>query len=582
MATEKEQIENRCQRYLSEEADESRISEIESLMIQTGRYNELVDRMGCDLRFGTAGLRAKVEAGYNRMNLVSVFRFAHSFGSTFQPKEPHNTQVAIGFDARTDSLVFALEVMNVLANMGTLVRIFSEAVPTPLLAYACKRMDMDAGIMITASHNPASDNGIKLYQKNGAQAHGEWLHEIEIGMSRSPLRSDFMSGINYQREPHSDQKIHRDIFSHYLEDIDETRLFDGNTKADPVPIVYTPLHGVGKKFFLKAVNGHSHRRIETVAQQDEPDGRFPTVLFPNPEEKHALDLAHGLAKHLGIKWVFANDPDADRLQVSCIDEAGDYKKLTGNQMGILLAFFSIERANHLRVDPLLATSIVSSRMLKRMCASLNAHYLDALTGFSNIVDTALKREEKDGHRLVFAYEEAIGFLVGKVVLDKDGINAGLRFLEIVDYLEGLNKTVWQFLDDLSIRFGLFVQEQWSIRFNGAKALAEMKSVMEQIRKQSLDEVVNALAVVGVKKFDLLKNQEQGPYLGLHADVVIFDSDDGTRLIARPSGTETMIKFYLELTDHATDHLMLSKKKVSLYKRILRIRENLAGLFKTRE
>ena len=196
--------------------------------------------------------------------------------------------------------------------------------------------------------------------------------------------------------------------------------------------------------FLTALSEEGFHQVEMVSLQAEPDGEFPTVSFPNPEENHTLDMAHELALKKGIAWVLANDPDADRLQVSTLDDSGSFRKLSGNETGAIFAYFSIIRAKRLNFRPILASSIVSSRMVKNMCQKLGADYVESLTGFGNIVAEAIRAEHDTGNQFVFAYEEAIGFLVGTVVLDKDGINAGVRFMEIIRYLKDTKKTVWEF------------------------------------------------------------------------------------------------------------------------------------------
>lgn len=565
------QIVQKSLEYLKEEPAVALREQIEALMAKDDAQarDELMERMGSCLRFGTAGLRGRMEAGYNRMNMVTVYRF--SFALCLEIKNSALAKkVLIGFDARKLSRDFAHEAAHVLSAQGVEVHLFNESVPTPLCAYATKSLQASFGVMITASHNPAYDNGIKLFQKSSAQAYGGILHRLENYMASAPLRTDFIN--SNTPDKNAIQQVSEHVFLDYLREIKTTRFFD-QPCSDDVPIVYTPLHGVGKTMFMRALNDAGFHKITLVDAQAEPDGAFPTTPFPNPEENHTLDMAHDIALKNNLNWVFASDPDADRLQVSARTVSGSFKKLSGNEMGVLLAYFSIRRAQELGIRPLIASSIVSSRMTKAMCNKLGAYYVDALTGFSNIVAASRKAECSTGHQFVFAYEEAIGFLVGNVVLDKDGINAGARFMEIVCYLKQSNKTVWEFLDELMLEYGLFVTSQWSIRFDGIGSMDSMRQVMKQVIAMPSSQMAHCLAVSGVHKYDLNNEQTHSSYEGMLANVVIFESDQA-RLIIRPSGTEPKIKFYLELNDQATDVKYLSMKRSALEQKLHECRSHI--------
>lgn len=565
------QIVQKSLQYLKEEPLLAFRKQVETLMASEDvkSRDELAERMSSCLRFGTAGLRGRMEAGYNRMNMVTVYRF--SFALSLEIKcSAIAKKVLIGFDGRKLSRDFAHEAAHIFSAQGIEVHLFNDNVPTPLCAYATKNLKASFGVMITASHNPACDNGIKLFHNSSAQAYGEILHRLENYMVSAPLRTDFMR--SSAPDKNAIKQVPEHVFLDYLREIKTTRFFD-QPCSDDVPIVYTPLHGVGKTMFMRALNDAGFHTITLVDAQAEPDATFPTTPFPNPEENHTLDMAHELALKNNLNWVFASDPDADRLQVSARTVSGSFKKLSGNEMGALLAYFAIRRARELGIKPLVASSIVSSRMTKAMCKKLGAHYVDALTGFSNIVAASGKAESVTGYRFVFGYEEAIGFLVGNVVLDKDGINAGARFMEIVCYLKQSNKTVWDFLDELMLQYGLFVTSQWSIRFDGIGSLDAMKQVMKQVIAMPSSQMAHCLTVSGVQKYDLNNEQTHNSYEGMQANVVIFESDQA-RLIIRPSGTEPKIKFYLELNDQATDVKYLSMKRSALEQKLHECRSHI--------
>lgn len=563
----KDSIITKCQNYLLEEPDQRLRQEIEQLL-ESKAEEELLDRMGKHCHFGTAGLRASMQAGYNRMNLVSIYRFSYALGKElFQEEKP---QVVIGFDGRHNSKAFAKEVSEVLIRMGIEVHAFEDPTPTPICAYAAKYLSTCAAVMITASHNQATDNGVKVFGKLSAQINGSRLKSIEKSMNHAPLRSDFYRETT---ELSRAKVVSPELIKSYLSELHENPILPKNSIDHQFSVVYTPLHGVGQDIFLRALKQEGFLNVKVVAEQSKPDGSFPTVAFPNPEEEHTLDKAFELAERRGISWVFAHDPDADRLQVS-YPYKGKIEKLSGNAMGAILGYFAIKRALEHGEKPLVATSIVSSRMLKSMAKAMNAGYVDGLTGFSNIVDKALKAESEQQNQLVFAYEEAIGFLMGKVVLDKDGINAGLRFMEIAGFLQKSNKTPWQFLDELYLRYGLFESSQLSLRFDGISAMGKMTALMNNVRSNQA--LVEQLFDKPCCFYDLLTEQKNGGYSGLLADVLIFENEF-MRLIIRPSGTEPKVKIYLELMETVEDKSMLEHKKENLRAKMTEIKNSFYSL-----
>jgi phosphomannomutase len=574
-------IKEKCQKYLLEETNAIFKSEIKTLLSTKIEKNqqELFDRMGSYLKFGTAGLRGKMEAGYNRMNIVSVYRCSYAVGLEFC-SQPH-AKIVIGFDGRKNSKKFAYEAAAILGAMGAKIYLFNNCVPTPICAFATKEINALAAVMITASHNPSYDNGIKLFNGNGAQVFGEILVRIENNMSKAPLRIDFIKDNSEKINSFNPVFIGDEIFSSYLSEIKRTHFFSHEQVDRDVAIVYTPLHGVGKNYFCQALLQEGFDQINVVKEQAIPDGRFPTLIFPNPEENNTLDYAHKLALSLECQWVFANDPDADRLQVSTIDASKKFRKLSGNEMGAILGYFAILRAKKYGIKPLLASSIVSSRMLKNICLKLNAKYVDSLTGFGNIINAAIQKEKDSDYEFVFGYEEAIGFLVDKIILDKDGIHAGVRFMEIIGFLKKEKKTVWQLLDELYTEFGIFVNSQWSLRFDGITALENMKEFMQRARFISTKVLANCFDESECQKFDLNAKQELHSYKGLRANILIFEIKDAVRFIIRPSGTEPKIKFYLELCAQATNSDLIPNKrmKILLEKNILDFRTRVEALFK---
>ncbi|HXW53801.1 MAG TPA: phospho-sugar mutase [Myxococcota bacterium] len=568
-------LEKKCRDYLLEEPDTALRTQIHQLLAaKEAGFLELENRLMRHLSFGTAGLRGRMEAGYNRMNLVTVYRFCYALGVELK-KTSNNRRVVIGYDARENSELFAKEASRILAAMGADARLFTSYVPTPLCAYAVKNLSARAGIMITASHNPKWDNGIKLFAENSAQAYGPILTVIEQKMAHAPLRNEFFETHQHSLKEARVQEIDDEVFKNYLSDIKKTKLFNDDEIDSAIKVVYTPLHGVGQRFFLAAASQEGFGNVTLVEAQSEPNGQFPSVCFPNPEENHTLDLAWETARAHDINWVFANDPDADRLQVSVRDENQEWRRLTGNEMGSILGYFAINRALLKGIKPLVASSIVSSRMLRAMSEQLGATYVDALTGFSNIVFKALETQKASDCHFIYGYEEAIGFLVDQVVLDKDGINAGLRFLEIAGFLKKSQQTVSEFVATLYQQFGIFVNDQWSVRFEGVNGMRKMASVMAAVRALPSEKMADMLSQSEVQKYDLNEAQKNNSYEGMQADVIIFEINPFLRLIVRPSGTEPKIKFYLELFEKVSSPQRLMNQKSVLERRLREFRSKLA-------
>lgn len=552
-------LEKKLESYLLEEPSDALKSEIKTLAQSRENEFELKDRLLHNLSFGTAGIRAKMESGYNRMNLVSVFRFAHSFAFTIL-KQRQKPKIVIGYDARLNSQRFSEEIAQVLQALGIKTWCFNKCVPTPLCAFATKSLGADFGVMVTASHNPFLDNGIKIFGADSRQLIGEMLKVIEQNMAQATGRHVFWSD-KKNKSIFKEEYVPQEIFEKYFLEIAYSKLFPNQPLKRDFKFVYTPLCGVGQEYFFKAAKAEGFLGMEEVLEQSEPNGHFPNLKFPNPEENGVLDLAYKLAFKKRISFVFANDPDADRLSVSALNNEQKMQQLSGNEMGVLLGYFAIKRALDQGHKPLVATSIVSSRMLKAMAQKMGAIYAESLTGFGNIAQAALEKEKISSSKLVFAYEEAIGFLIDKVVLDKDGINAGLRFLEIVSFLEQKKQSVWDFLDELYLEFGLFSSLQHSYRFSGPSAKDKMTQAMNNCRNIDLDKL-KASTKLSWQIADLNESGFSSMGLSNNGNLIIYNNEKG-RMLVRPSGTEAKIKIYLELFGQLSDPSMLKCEKMRL-------------------
>ncbi len=527
---------------------------------------DLPDRFAGALEFGTAGLRGVLGAGPNRMNLAVVLRTTYGLARYLMATSPGSAAkgVVIGFDGRRMSRIFAEDTACALAGMGVKAFLFANEVPTPLLAFAVSHLGCAAGVMITASHNPAEYNGYKAYWSNGAQI----IPPTDVGIAEAIASAPVAKLV--PRRPFEEAKaaglvavLQGEVFGPYLAGIKNLALRTDGDRS--LSIVYTPMHGVGDELARRAFAEAGFAHVTSVPEQQKPDGRFPTVAFPNPEEKGAMDLAFAVARSLKADLVVANDPDADRLAVALPsgESPSGYVQLTGNQVGVLLGHYVLTGGlEHLdRVPPhssgeqtLVLASIVSSPMLGSIAVSLGAHYEEVLTGFKWIANRAmdLKREN---YRFAFGFEEALGYSVGELVRDKDGISAAVIFAELVAVLRARGTTVLAHLENLYRRYGLYVSSQVSLTRKGVEGMAELRALMANLR-QSPPWSLDGFDVVAVRDYhaQVVRHKDGGstPLSLPKSDVLVFDLASGNRVIARPSGTEPKAKFYVDVRERIAD------------------------------
>ncbi len=474
---------------------------------------ELADRFAAPLTFGTAGLRGPLRAGPNGMNRTVVRRTSAGIAAWLTERGGAAAVVVIGHDARHGSAVFAADSAGVFAAAGFDVRLLPGEVPTPVLAFAVKALRADVGVMVTASHNPARDNGYKVYGADGAQIVPPTDGEIEaairaLGPSRDIAQSDRFT------------RLDKGIVDAYVEAVAGLV----SPPAQPIRIVHTAMHGVGTAVLAQVFARAGYARPISVPEQAEPDPDFPTVAFPNPEEKGALDLALALARAESADLVVASDPDADRCAIAVAFPSPDgphWRALTGDELGALLADH-LMRAGRTGTY---ATTIVSSTLLAKMARARGFAYVATLTGFKWITRAAAD--------LVFGYEEALGYAVAPgLVRDKDGISAGLLAAELTAQLRAHGSSIPQRLEEIAAEFGRHGTAQISIRVDD---LSRIDDTMRRLRAQPPTQ----LRGHGVTVTDMSPA----------ADVLTF-AYAGGRVVVRPSGTEPKLKAYLEVVSTA--------------------------------
>ena len=499
-----------------------------------GALNEC---FGARLDFGTAGLRGAVGPGTNNMNRGVVQQTAYGIcqyvHTTSLPK-----RVVVGYDARRDSRQFAQDTADVFASEGFEVYLFDIAAPTPIIAYSVTWLKCTVGIIITASHNPAPDNGFKVYWENGAQI----VPPTDKGIADS---IESIADVSLW-DTHLNNAKHQSVPPQMLEDY-----FAAIHALRPKPttgatFVYTPMHGVGGWAVARALEGTGHQWC-VVPEQAEPDGEFPTTQFPNPEEPGALDYAIKMAESVDADAIVANDPDADRLAVAIQNRQGIWTRLTGDQVGLVFAYH-LGTIQSLSPDTLLANTIVSSSQLKQLAEDFGLHYACTLTGFKWLANVGLKHLDRTGQPLLLGYEEALGYSIGGLVQDKDGVSALLLMVDIISHYKEKGFTLWDVLDEIALKYGLGFSTQHSIKRPGISGQQEIANMMDTLRSNP-PVTIGGSNIIKMEDYLKLECTERGVTIPItempQSNVLVYWLENQERVIARPSGTEPKIKFYFE-------------------------------------
>ena len=508
---------------------------------------ELADRFDGRLAFGTAGLRAAIGAGPNRMNDAVVMQTTAGLADVLEAQVAGARErgVVVGHDARIRSPQFAAAVTAVLTARGFTVYAWDRATPTPITPFLITRLGAAAGVQVTASHNPPQDNGYKAYWEHAAQiippVDAEIAAAIQVVAAAGPAR--YIP--TFDADDPAAEKMTRRLGASELDEYRQA-VIAANPAPPPAPqaaalrVVYTAMHGVGQAVLLDVLNAAGFTQVTPVAEQGEPDGAFPTVAFPNPEEPGALDLAMANAAEVDADLIIANDPDADRLAVALppTEPGGAWQTLTGNDVGALLGDFVLAHTDE--PHPLVVASVVSSELLGRIAQHRGARFAQCLTGFKWVMAEARRIEAEGPERFVFGFEEALGYCVGRQVADKDGISAALALLSLAAGLKAQGRSLADALATLDERHGAWVTAQTVRRFSGGDAAERMAAVMDRVRAATPPEV-GGLPLTGA--VDFLERSPASNLLDLRYG-------DSLRVLVRPSGTEPKVKIYFEWRDPA--------------------------------
>lgn len=508
----------------------------EELLSIEGQEDQISDRFYRGLAFGTGGLRGRMGAGTNRMNVYTVLRATKGLAKYLGQKSDLPS-CAIAYDSRENSRRFAQVAAAALAEKGVRVYLYGELAPTPMCSFAVRYLKCDGGIVITASHNAREYNGYKVYDKHGCQITDEIAAEISQLIARQQDLVSRLPDYEQQLEKGMIRLIARDVWQAYQQAVLGLSVM---TPTTPLKVVYSPLHGTGNRPVRQVLGSLPNLQVSVVAEQEQPDGSFPTVLKPNPEYPQAMELAARQMLQTQADICLVTDPDCDRLGVGVrIRDQVDY--LTGNELGVLLLHFicqARQAAGSMPDSPLAVTTIVTTPMAAAVADAFGVQLQLVLTGFKYIGATInrLKREGQEG-RYILGFEESYGYLSGTHVRDKDAVNAALLVCEMASYYLGQRQNLREAYRALQAAYGVYESGLLSFTFEGEQGQAELARVMEGLRREE--------APAG---YAVEEKRDYGTGLdGLPpSDVLLFRLEGDRTLIARPSGTEPLLKLYLHV------------------------------------
>lgn len=542
---------NEYQKWLTS-ADAKTVAELNSIADDEA---EIKDRFYRSLEFGTAGLRGVLGAGPNRMNNYVVGQATQGLANQLIKTNPKDTElsVVIAYDSRHQSDTFAKEAAAVLAANGIHVYLFCELKPVPELSFSVRYKNATAGIAITASHNPAKYNGYKVYGADGAQLNPELasivLEEIDktdlfIGIKKVDYNQAVADGMI--------ELIGDEVEEAYLDHVEAQSINPelAKEKGKSLKFVYTPFHGSGNKPVRKILKRLGFDNVVVVKEQELPDGDFPTVESPNPENKEGFTLAIGYAKDLGADLIVGTDPDADRVGILVRDESGDYVPFTGNQVGALLTEYilsSMKERGELPKDGYVVKTIVTTDIIRAICDSYGVEMKEVLTGFKFIGEKIKESEETGIGTYLFGFEESYGYLKGTYARDKDAVVATMLIAEMALYYQEKGSSVFEQMDNIYKKYGYYKEQVESVTLEGIEGLAKIKTIMDTLRENPPASVAGK-KVLAIRDYQTSIRTEVATgktekILLPASNVIYLELEDDNNFIIRPSGTEPKIKLY---------------------------------------
>ncbi len=538
---------------------------------------EIEDRFYKDLEFGTAGLRGVIGYGTNRMNKYTVGKATLGLAEYIIKNNGQNRGVAIAYDCRHMSKEFSEEAALILNSKGIKTYIFEELAPTPELSFAVRELKCISGIVITASHNPPEYNGYKVYWEDGAQI----ISPIDEGIINEVNKITDYSKITTMNKQEAIQKglyniIGKEIDDRYIEEIKKNILNPEAIKeqAEKLKIVYTPLHGTGGKLVTRVLSELGFKKVYTVEEQMKPNGNFPTVEYPNPEDPKAFKLAIELAKKVEADIILANDPDSDREGMFVRDNNGEYARFNGNMTSLLIAeyiFSQMKEKNIMPEQGAMIKTIVSSNLAEAIAKEYKLKLFKTLTGFKHMAKIMRENENDNKYKILFSYEESFGCIIGTHVRDKDGIVAIMSLCELAAFYKNKGISIYEQMQNIYQKYGYYLEDQYTITIKGAEGAIKIKETMEKIRRNPPKQIgkYNIISIYDYEqmKYRNLKTGEEKATELPKSNVLYYELENENWCCIRPSGTEPKIKMYfgIKSDDNETVQKELEELKDAMIK-----------------
>lgn len=566
----------KAQKWLSNDYDEETRLRVQQMIDENP--GELIESFYTNLEFGTGGLRGIMGAGTNRMNKYTVGMATQGLANYLKKMFPGNNQIraAVAYDSRNNSRYFAQITADILSANDIYVFLFESLRPTPELSYTVRHLKCQSGIVITASHNPKEYNGYKVYWDDG----GQLVNPHDKNVIEEVLKVTSAGMVKFDPKPENISIIGEDVDTAYLSEVGKLSLIpDIIKKYKDFPVLYTPLHGTGIQLVPKALKIFGFENIHILEAQATPDGNFPTVKSPNPEEHATMSMAMDKAKEIGAELVLATDPDADRVGIAVKNNKGEFVLLNGNQTGSLLIFYLLsqwKKSGRLTGNEFIVKTIVTSELLSEIAKKFEVECFDVLTGFKYIAEIIKKYENKK--HFIGGGEESYGYLVSDFVRDKDAVISCCMIAEAAVFAKEQGISLFELLLGIYKEFGFYYESLLSVTKTGKSGADEIKQMMENFR-QSPPQKINNSEVVAIKDY-LLQEEYSLPTSAItpidlpKSDVLQFFTKDGSKITVRPSGTEPKIKFYFGLKTGFSDISLFEDTEAACKEKINNIKADL--------
>lgn len=533
---------------------------IDELNSIEGNNEEIYDRFYRCLEFGTAGLRGVIGAGTNRMNIYNV-RLATQGLANYLNQRYEQSAVAISYDSRIKADLFAKEAARTLAGNGIKVYLTSELQPTPVLSFLVRNLKCKAGIMVTASHNPAKYNGYKCYGDDGCQMTDDGANAVYDEIQKLDCFNDIkLADFDKAISDGVIEYVKDSEYQIYLDNVQAQQINKDACIGSDLKVVYTPLNGAGNKLVRAILKRIGVENVEIVKEQENPDGNFTTCPYPNPEFKEALELGLKLCDEVKPDLLLATDPDSDRVGIAAKD--GDsYKLISGNETGIMLTDYILSQRKALGTlpeNPIIVKTIVTSIMINKLCQKYGAELRNVLTGFKYIGEQILGLEQNgEENRYVFGFEESYGYLAGTYVRDKDAVVASMLICEMAAYYKKQGRTLSQVIDEMYDQYGYYINQTLNFAFEGAQGMKKMQEIMTELRENTPAEIAG-FKVIKVDDYleSVSTDKVSGEITTINlpkSNVIAFSLEGENAVIVRPSGTEPKIKLYVTAVGSGEDN-----------------------------